>query len=260
MKASDLLVRCLEAEGIEYIFGLPGEENADFILSLENSKSIRFILTRHEQGAAFMAESYARLTGQAAGCLGTLGPGATNLITGVADSNMDRAPMLVLTGQGSTTRLHKESHQIMNVVEMFRPATWCQAAVTDSIEAAESLVTDDRVGFFSFIGSARVGWALRSKLAPGTRCALEHGGAAPVVVAEDAALSFAVSSIAKGVYYHAGQVCVSVQRVFAHRNVFDEFTERLTETARGLTIGDPRLEATAVGPLIRHREVQRVDS
>jgi acetolactate synthase-1/2/3 large subunit len=123
VKASDLLVRCLEAEGIEYIFGVPGEENADFILSLETSKSIRFILTRHEQGAAFMAEAYGRLTGQAAGCLGTLGPGATNLITGVADSNMDRAPMLVLTGQGSTTRLHKESHQIMNVVEMFRPVT-----------------------------------------------------------------------------------------------------------------------------------------
>ena len=123
MKASDLMVKCLEAEGIEYVFGVPGEENADFILSLEESDSIQFILTRHEQGAAFMAEAYGRLTGQAAGCLGTLGPGATNLITGVADSNMDRAPMLVLTGQGSTRRLHKESHQIMDVVEMFGPVT-----------------------------------------------------------------------------------------------------------------------------------------
>ena len=123
MKASDLMVRCLEAEGIEFVFGVPGEENADFILSLEDSDSIRFVLTRHEQGAAFMAEVYGRLTGQAAGCLGTLGPGATNLITGVADSNMDRAPMLVLTGQGSTRRLHKESHQIMDVVEMFGPVT-----------------------------------------------------------------------------------------------------------------------------------------
>ena len=123
MKASDLMVKCLEAEGIEYVFGVPGEENADFILSLEGSDSIQFILTRHEQGAAFMAEAYGRLTGQAAGCLGTLGPGATNLITGVADSNMDRAPMLVLTGQGSTRRLHKESHQIMDVVEMFGPVT-----------------------------------------------------------------------------------------------------------------------------------------
>ena len=123
MKASDLMVSCLEAEGIEFVFGVPGEENADFILSLEDSDSIRFVLTRHEQGAAFMAEVYGRLTGQAAGCLGTLGPGATNLITGVADSNMDRAPMLVLTGQGSTRRLHKESHQIMDVVEMFGPVT-----------------------------------------------------------------------------------------------------------------------------------------
>ena len=123
MKASDLFVKCLETEGIEYIFGVPGEENADFMISLEKSDKIRFILTRHEQGAAFMAEIYGRLTGQAAGCLGTLGPGATNLITGVADSNMDHAPMLVLTGQGASTRLHKESHQVMDVVAMFEPVT-----------------------------------------------------------------------------------------------------------------------------------------
>lgn len=93
------------------------------MLSLEASGKIRFVLTRHEQGAAFMAEVYGRLTGNPAGCLGTLGPGATNLITGVADSNMDRAPMLVLTGQGSSQRLHKESHQVMDVVGMFEPVT-----------------------------------------------------------------------------------------------------------------------------------------
>lgn len=122
MKASDLLVKCLEKEGITHIFGVPGEENADFMMSLRGS-SIEFVLTRHEQGAAFMAEVYGRLTGNPAGCLGTLGPGATNLITGVANANMDRAPMLVLTGQGATTRQHKESHQIMDVVEMYRPVT-----------------------------------------------------------------------------------------------------------------------------------------
>lgn len=130
MKASDLFVECLEEEGIEYIFGVPGEENADFMMSLEKSDKIKFILTRHEQGAAFMAEIYGRLTGNPAGCLGTLGPGATNLITGVADSNMDRAPMLVLTGQGSTERLHKESHQVMDVVEMFAPVTkWATTVI-----------------------------------------------------------------------------------------------------------------------------------
>ncbi len=135
MKASDLFVRCLEEEGIEYIFGVPGEENADFMMSLEGSDKIRFMLTRHEQGAAFMAEVYGRLTGNPAGCLGTLGPGATNLITGVADSNMDRAPMLVLTGQGATSRLHKESHQVMDVVGMFDPVTkWAETVRTpDSI-------------------------------------------------------------------------------------------------------------------------------
>lgn len=127
MKASDLFVKCLEEEGIEYIFGVPGEENADFMMSLQNSETIKFILCRHEQGAAFMAEIYGRLTGNPAACLGTLGPGATNLITGVADANMDRAPMLVLTGQGSSDRLHKESHQVMNVVSMFEPVTkWAQ--------------------------------------------------------------------------------------------------------------------------------------
>ena len=126
-KASDLFVKCLEAEGIEYIFGVPGEENADFMMSLETSDKIKFVLTRHEQGAAFMAEIYGRLTGTPAGCLGTLGPGASNLITGVADGNMDRAPMLVLTGQGSTDRLHKESHQVMDVVAMFEPVTkWAE--------------------------------------------------------------------------------------------------------------------------------------
>ena len=135
MKASDLMVKCLEEEGIEYIFGVPGEENADFMMSLEESSKVKFILTRHEQGAAFMAEIYGRLTGTPAACLGTLGPGATNLITGVADANMDRAPMLVLTGQGSTRRLHKESHQIMDVVKMFEPVTkWATTIIhADSI-------------------------------------------------------------------------------------------------------------------------------
>lgn len=128
MKASDLFVRCLEAEGVERIYGVPGEENADFMKSLEDS-SIDFILTRHEQGAAFMAGVYGRLTGKVGVCLGTLGPGATNLITGVADANMDNAPVLVITGQGALTRQHKESHQVMNAVEMYRPVTKWTCAV-----------------------------------------------------------------------------------------------------------------------------------
>lgn len=130
MKTSDLMVKCLENEGIEYIFGVPGEENADFMMSLEGS-SIQFVLTRHEQGAAFMAEVYGRLTGNPAGCLGTLGPGATNLLTGVADADMDRAPLLCLTGQGSTGRQHKESHQIMDVVGMFEPVTKWAHQITE---------------------------------------------------------------------------------------------------------------------------------
>ncbi len=152
MKASDLFVKCLEEEGIEYIFGVPGEENADFMISLEQSDKIKFILTRHEQGAAFMAEIYGRLTGHTAGCLGTLGPGATNLITGVADSNMDHAPMLVLTGQGSTERLHKESHQIMDVVAMFEPVTkwattvWHPDNIPEIVRKAVRLARTEKPG------------------------------------------------------------------------------------------------------------------
>lgn len=126
MKASDLFVRCLEAEGVTHIFGVPGEENADVMISL-NDSPIEFVLCRHEQAAAFIADAYGRLTGKSGVCLGTLGPGATNLITGVADANMDRAPMVVITGQADTKRMHKESHQHMDVVAMFRPVTkWSQ--------------------------------------------------------------------------------------------------------------------------------------
>lgn len=138
------------------------------------------------------------------------------------------------------------------------PEPWCQALVTRDLEVATQLVMDPRVGFFSFIGSARVGWSLRSKLAPGTRCALEHGGAAPVVVAEDADLAEALPLLAKGGFYHAGQVCVSVQRVFAHEAIADVLAEGLAARARDLQVGDPTLPATEVGPLIRSQEVERV--
>ena len=120
MKASDLFVRCLENEGVEHIFGIPGEENLDVMDSLIGS-SITFITTRHEQGAAFMADVYGRLTGKAGVCLSTLGPGATNLVTGFADANMDRAPIIGIAGQGATTRMHKESHQVLDLVNLFAP-------------------------------------------------------------------------------------------------------------------------------------------
>ncbi|MGY8992641.1 MAG: acetolactate synthase large subunit [Rhodospirillales bacterium] len=127
MKASDLFVKCLENEGVTHIFGIPGEENADVMMSLMDSK-IKFVLCRHEQAAAFMADTYGRLTGKAGVCLGTLGPGATNLVTGVADANMDRAPLVCLIGQADTQRLHKESHQNMDSIAMFRPITkWAQS-------------------------------------------------------------------------------------------------------------------------------------
>lgn len=127
-KASDILVRCLEEEGVEYVFGLPGEEIMDLLDSLSRSR-IRFVTTRHEQGAAFMANAYGRLTGRAGVCLSTLGPGATNLVTGIADAYLDRAPLVAITGQAGLERRHKESHQHLDVLEMFRPITKWNACI-----------------------------------------------------------------------------------------------------------------------------------
>ncbi len=122
MKASDLLLKCLEAQGVKTMYGVPGEENADIMMSLLDSP-IEFITTRHEQTAAFMGEMHGRLTGIPGVCLATLGPGATNLTTGVAQANMDNAPLVAIIGQAETTRLHKTSHQNMNSIEMFKPIT-----------------------------------------------------------------------------------------------------------------------------------------
>jgi acyl-CoA reductase-like NAD-dependent aldehyde dehydrogenase len=138
------------------------------------------------------------------------------------------------------------------------PEAWCQPLLLASHQLAESMVADRRVGFFSFVGSGRVGWALRSRLAPGTRCALEHGGVAPVIVAADADLDYALPLLLKGGFYHAGQVCVSVQRVFAPRAMARRLAERLAAAAAALRVGDPMSPETDVGPLIRHREVDRV--
>ncbi len=150
----------------------------------------------------------------------------------------------------------------LRLVEILReaglPDEWCQVLIADDLEAAEKLVTDPRLGFFSFIGSARVGWMLRSKLAPGVRCALEHGGAAPVVLAEPFDRDAALHSIAKGGFYHAGQVCVSVQRVFAPAAEAADIAKDLADIAANLTVGPPEEESTDVGPLIRAAEVDRV--
>lgn len=122
LTTAEMLIKCLEEEGVEYIFGIPGEENLDIIRALDDSK-IQFITTRHEQGAAFMADVYGRLTGKAGVCLATLGPGATNLVTGVADADQDGAPLVAITGQVGTDRMHLTSHQYLNLEKMFEPIT-----------------------------------------------------------------------------------------------------------------------------------------
>ncbi|MDH5367442.1 MAG: aldehyde dehydrogenase family protein [Cyclobacteriaceae bacterium] len=138
------------------------------------------------------------------------------------------------------------------------PEGWCQAIICEN-DDAEQLVSDSRVNYFSFIGSAKVGWYLRSKLSPGTRCALEHGGSAPVIVEKDANIDEMLPSLAKGAFYHAGQVCVSVQRVFVHESIVDKVANGLANLASKLVVGDQMDEKTEVGPLILPREVDRVE-
>ena len=138
------------------------------------------------------------------------------------------------------------------------PKGWCQSIICEN-ESAEKLITDSRVNYFSFIGSAKVGWFLRSKVSPGTRCALEHGGAAPVIVDKDANISDMLPALTKGGFYHAGQVCVSVQRVFVHESIFNKVAEGLSQLASKLIVGNQMDPATEVGPLILPREVDRVE-
>lgn len=152
MKASDLFVKCLEAENVEYIFGIPGEETNDLMISISESETIKFILVRHEQAAAFMADVYGRLTNKVGVCLATLGPGATNLTTGVASANMDRSPILAITGQTEITQMHKESHQNMDPVTMFTPITKWTWSIRDAdgipeiLRRAFKIATEEKKG------------------------------------------------------------------------------------------------------------------
>lgn len=139
------------------------------------------------------------------------------------------------------------------------PSGWLQIVVCDK-EMAELLVTDPRINFFSFIGSAKVGWYLKSKLSPGTRCALEHGGAAPVIVENDADLAEIIPDLVKGSFYHAGQVCVSVQKIYVNQDLCDLFIEKFVEVTQKLVVGNPIDKRTDVGPLITPEEVGRVEA
>ncbi|MDQ6975164.1 MAG: aldehyde dehydrogenase family protein [Mariprofundaceae bacterium] len=140
------------------------------------------------------------------------------------------------------------------------PEAWCQWIIPATTALSEALVSDQRVAFFSFIGSAKVGWYLRSKLAAGTRCALEHGGVAPVIVAQDVDVDAAMQGFIKGAFYHAGQVCVSIQRMFVHASIARDLANKIAQQASALHVGNPLSEKTDVGPLIRASEVKRIQS
>ena len=140
------------------------------------------------------------------------------------------------------------------------PAGWVQTFLPETNGLAEALATDPRIAFLSFIGSSRVGWHLRSKLAPGTRCALEHGGVAPAIIDRSADLDRIIEPLTKGGYYHAGQVCVSTQRIYVHADLEREFIDRFAARVKALKTGDPVLADTEVGPLIAPREADRVST
>lgn len=155
MNAADLLIECLEVEGVEYVFGLPGEETEEIMFSLSDSE-ITFVPVRHEQGAAFMADVYGRLTGDAGVCLSTLGPGATNLITGIADAQLDKSPLVAITGQAGRQQLHKESHQALDIVEMLAPVTKWNAQVTDPSIVNESVRKAFKIAQFEKPGATHL--------------------------------------------------------------------------------------------------------
>lgn len=138
------------------------------------------------------------------------------------------------------------------------PTAWCQMLIIKDTQKVAKLAEDPRLGFLTFIGSANVGWQLRARLAPGVRCSLEHGGVAPVIVLADAKLDKTIAPLVKGGYYHAGQVCVSVQRVYVDDKICNEFIQAFTEQVEQLKVGDPTDISTAVGPLIRPEEVERI--
>ncbi len=164
----------------------------------------------------------------------------------------------VIIKPSATTPL--SCRNIVNLLyEAGLPEQWCQMVLCDN-DVAEKLVTDSRISFLTFIGSAKVGWYLRSKLPPGATCALEHGGAAPAIIDKTADLETAIPLLVKGGFYHAGQVCVSVQRIIAHKDIIGEMTEKFVESVKSLKVGDPTSMDTEVGPLILPREVERIDS
>lgn len=156
MKATDLLVQCLENEGVEYVFGIMGKETLDLMDSLSRSEKIQFIHVRHEQGAAFMADVYGRLSKKAGVCLATLGPGAANLLTGIASANLDHSPVVAITGQAGFDRQHQESHQYIDIVKLYEPATKWSVQIKDSLSIAKVIRQAFRVAHLDKPGAVLI--------------------------------------------------------------------------------------------------------
>jgi acetolactate synthase I/II/III large subunit len=253
-RAADLLVSCLESEGVGYVFGIPGEETLDLSDALDRS-SITFVPVRHEQAAALIADVYGRLTGRAGVCLGTLGPGATNLITGVADAYLDRAPLVALTGQAGLERMHKESHQYIDVVALMAPVTKWNARVTDPGTVPEAVRKAFKVAEAEKPGSTHLelpedvmaapveGWPLR-RTEPVRPQPAEHDveRAAILLRGADRPIILAGNGVVRGRAWpelraFAAHVGIPVAETFMGKGVVDT-TDPLALGAVGLQAGD----------------------
>ncbi len=264
MKAAELFVRCLENEGVQYVFGIPGEENLDFLDALTRS-SIQLVLTRHEQTAGFMAATYGRLTGKAGVCLSTLGPGATNLVTAAAYANLGAMPMVMITGQKPIKSSKQGQFQIVDVVDMMQPLTKFTKQISSgdmipsSVREAFRRAQEERPGaaHLEVTGSPAVGWKPKAR-AGKKKVVLELGGNAACIVDAEADLADATERLITGAFYQSGQSCISVQRILVHASVYDDLRARLVAAASALKMGDPKDEATFIGPLISAAEAERL--
>ncbi|CAN5605451.1 acetolactate synthase large subunit [soil metagenome] len=178
-RAAHLLVDCLVAEGCPYVFSVPGEETMDILDALADRSEIRHVTTRHEQGASFMADVHGRLTGRAAVAMGTLGPGATNLVTGIADAFLDRAPMVAITGQAASHKLHKEAHQVVDIVRMMEPVTKWNTRIDSADVVPEVVRKAFRVATLEKPGPTHL--ELPEDIAAAPVAEVDAGGPAPIM-------------------------------------------------------------------------------
>jgi hypothetical protein len=252
MRGADIVARSLERLGCRRIFTLSGNHIMSLFDATLETK-IKLVHVRHEAAAVHMADGWGRLTGEPGVAMVTGGPGHVNTIGALFAALSSESPMVLLSGHAATREFGFQEPMRLD----YRPIGVRPFFPKPTSSPRRSRPTPG-TSYLSFIGSSRVGWYLRSKLPPGTRCALEHGGAAPAIIDRSADLDRLIEPLTKGGYYHAGQVCVSVQRIYVHADLESAFLDRFAARVAALKVGDPILLETEAGPLIHPREADRV--